>query len=79
VPGSAANGKLPCPEPVRAWLNVYDYTDVLAFSCQKIFRDVEDFEFDNVIGLFSAHTSYFQRPSFYQRLRTRVNPPRQNP
>src|SRR5215510_13145832 len=77
VPGTAANGRLPRPEPVRAWLNVYDYTDVLSFSCEKIFNDVEDFEFDNVIGLFSAHSSYFQRPSFYQLLRTRLNELRQ--
>jgi hypothetical protein len=79
VPGTAASGKLARPEPVRAWLNVYDYTDVLSFSCEKIFKDVEDFEFDNVIGLFNAHTSYFQRPSFYQRLRTRLNKLRHNP
>jgi len=76
--GSAANGRFPRPESVRAWLNVYDYTDILSFSCNKIFNDVEDFEFDNVIGLFSAHTSYFQRPTFYQRLRTRLDKLRQS-
>jgi hypothetical protein len=79
VPGTAANGRLPRPEPVRAWLNVYDYTDVLSFTCKKIFNDVEDLEFDNVVGLFSAHNSYFQRPSFYQRLRTRLNNLRPSP
>ena len=78
VPGTAANGSLPRPESVRAWLNIYDYTDVLSFRCEKIFNDVEDLEFDNVIGLFSAHTSYFQRPSFYQRLRARLNKLRQS-
>ena len=74
-----ADGRLPRPEPVHAWLNVYDYTDVLAFSGEKIFEGVEDLRFDNVVGLFSAHSSYFQRPSFYQRLRTRLNELRQNP
>jgi len=79
VPGAAADAKLPRPDPVRAWFNVYDYTDVLSFSCEKIFDGVEDFEFDNVIGLFSAHTSYFRRPSFYQRLRARLNSLGKNP
>jgi hypothetical protein len=78
VPGTTADGRLPRPAPVRVWLNVYDYTDVLAFTCKKIFNDVEDFEFGNITGLFSAHTSYFQRPSFYQRLRARLNELRQH-
>jgi hypothetical protein len=68
-----AGGLLPRPPPVRAWLNVYDYTDVLSFRCAKIFADVEDLEFDNVAGLFEAHSAYFTRPSFYQRLRKRLN------
>lgn len=66
------NGLRPRPSPISAWLNVYDYTDVLSFCCAKVFRDVEDFEFDNVTGLFNAHSAYFQRPSFYKRLRERL-------
>ena len=71
----AANGRFPRPVPVRRWLNVYDYTDVLSFSCKPLFNDVTDYEFDNVTGLFSAHSTYFQRPSFYSRLRNRLKQP----
>jgi hypothetical protein len=46
---------------------------VLSFSCGKIFAGVEDLEFDNVAGLLEAHSAYFKRPSFYQRLRKRLN------
>jgi hypothetical protein len=63
---------LPRPPPVRTWMNVYDYTDVLSFSCEPIFKDVTDFEFDNVTSLVSAHSAYFQRPSFYSRMRSRL-------
>jgi hypothetical protein len=70
VPG--AGGLLPRPPPVCAWLNVYDYTDVLSFRCARIFTDVEDLEFDNISGVFEAHSAYFKRPSFYQKLRKRV-------
>jgi hypothetical protein len=67
-PGS----RYPRPACVKQWFNVYDYTDVLSFRCAPLFEGVEDFEFDNVTGLFSAHSAYFQRPEFYSRLRTRL-------
>lgn len=65
-------GKLPKPACVDNWMNVYDYTDVFSFTTQPFFADVQDFEFDNISGLLDAHTAYFQRPSFYQRLRARL-------
>jgi hypothetical protein len=68
----AAGALRPRPLPVQRWLNVFDYTDVFSFGCEKIFADVEDFDFDNVTGVFSAHTAYFLRPSFYSRLRIRL-------
>lgn len=66
------DGLKPRPACVSNWMNVYDYTDVLAFGCERVFQNVEDYEFDNVSGLFSAHSAYFQRPSFYKRLRERL-------
>jgi hypothetical protein len=67
-----AGGLLPRPAPVVNWLNVYDYTDVLSFVCKPLFKDVDDFEFDNVTSVLGAHGAYFQRPSFYSRLRQRL-------
>lgn len=70
-----ADGRFPAPPPVRNWLNVFDYTDVLSFSCEPVFSKVKDYEFDNVTSLLSAHSAYFQRPSFYSRLRGRLKQP----
>lgn len=67
-----ADGRLPRPDCVGLWMNIYDYTDVLSFRTEPFFADVTDFEFDNASGALQAHTAYFQRPSFYQRLRTRL-------
>ncbi|HYE45618.1 MAG TPA: hypothetical protein VEA44_07575 [Caulobacter sp.] len=67
-----ADGKLPRPACVKAWLNVYDYTDVLSFQTEPFFTGVEDFTFDNISGALEAHTAYFQRPAFYKRLRERL-------
>ncbi len=73
-PAMTVNGKLPRPPAMQKCLNVYDCTDVLSSRCELFFEGVEDFEFDNVASLFSAHSAYFQRPSFYSRLRTRLSP-----
>jgi hypothetical protein len=66
------DGRYPCPAPVRNWLNVYDYTDMLSFACEPLFTKARDFEFDSVTSVLEAHSAYFQRPSFYSRLRARL-------
>jgi hypothetical protein len=73
VPG--ADGKLSQPSCVRQWMNVFDFTDVLSFRAMPFFSGVDDFEFDNVTGVLEAHSAYFQRPSFYKRLRARLSTP----
>jgi hypothetical protein len=70
-----ADGKLAQPACVRRWMNVYDYTDILSFRTEPFFANVKDFEFDNVSGALDAHSAYFQRPSFYKRLRARLSQP----
>ncbi|HEX7944234.1 MAG TPA: hypothetical protein VF495_06190, partial [Phenylobacterium sp.] len=69
-----AEGRLPKPAAVQRWVNVFDFTDVLAFRTQPFFAGVTDYEFNNVSGALEAHTAYFQRPSFYKRLRARLDP-----
>ena len=70
---AGADGRLPRPPCARRWMNVYDFTDVLSFRTEPFFSDVKDYEFNNVTGALEAHTAYFQRPSFYKRLRARMN------
>lgn len=67
-----SDAKLPMPEGVERWLNVFDFTDVFSFRCEPMFDRVEDFGYDTVTDLLHAHSAYFQRPSFYERMRKRL-------
>lgn len=64
--------KLPMPEGVRHWMNVFDFTDVFSFKSSHAFEGVQDFGYDTVTDLVRAHGSYFLRPSFYARMRARL-------
>jgi hypothetical protein len=64
--------KAPKPPNVKRWWNVYDPVDLLSFRCDPIFDGVEDFSFSSATGLMDAHTSYFKRPKFHQRLNARA-------
>jgi hypothetical protein len=70
--GNTTSDKLPRPSCVADWMNVFDYTDVLSFQCEPFFSGVKDYAFDNVSGALKAHSAYFQRPSFYERLQARL-------
>ena len=67
-----AGGRLEKPPSVSAWRNVFDYTDIFSFLTKPAFNDVADLSYDTAVDLFAAHTSYFKRPSFYQRLGRRL-------
>jgi hypothetical protein len=67
------NGKLAAPLCAKTWFNVYDFTDALSFLCEPFFDGVTDFGYDTVVDLIEAHSAYFKRPSFYRRLRLRLN------
>ncbi len=60
------------PAPASNWINIFDYTDVLSFRAAGAFNDVLDLQFDSRVGLLNAHSSYFLRPRFYQRMRRRL-------
>ena len=70
--GNTTSTPLPRPDCAAGWMNVFDYTDVLSFQCEPFFTGVKDFAFDNISGALEAHSAYFQRPSFYTRLRARL-------
>jgi hypothetical protein len=67
-----AGGKLAKPTMVGVWHNVYDYTDVFSFLAKPAFEGVEDFGYNSSVDLLAAHTAYFKKPSFYQRMRKRL-------
>ncbi len=62
----------PKPTRVKLWWNVFDPIDPLAFRCENIFDGVNDFQFSSSVGLIDAHTAYFKRPKFFERMRNRL-------
>lgn len=59
------------PENIKHWINVLDYNDVLGFSMKDVFENVEDYRYSTKDGVIS-HITYFLMPTFYQRLKQRI-------
>ncbi|MFI7546771.1 hypothetical protein [Actinoplanes sp. NPDC049599] len=72
APASPATGRIPKPAGVGRWINVFDLNDILGFATERIFDGVRDFRYSTGKGAFAAHSTYFVRPSFYDRLATRL-------
>lgn len=59
---------------VDNWINVFDELDVLSFRAAPLFDgEVKDMMFSSRTGIFDAHSAYFSRIQFYERLRKRLN------
>ncbi|MDQ0462838.1 hypothetical protein QO010_000586 [Caulobacter ginsengisoli] len=69
---SAGATSTPGPANVKAWHNIFDPIDLFGFRATPMFANAQDFQFDSVTGLISAHTTYFKRPQFYARARKRL-------
>jgi hypothetical protein len=72
VPLNPPTDRLARPANVKRWLNIFDTTDIFGFRAESVFDGAHDFFYDTGYGLFSAHGGYFERPSFYRRLATRL-------
>jgi hypothetical protein len=73
IPGSPAKHELvPLPSNIGTWLNVFDPSDVLGYSTARIFQGSKDFAFLTDTLVTSAHSMYFYRPNFHQRLNVRL-------
>jgi hypothetical protein len=71
VPNPATD-RIPRPPNVKRWLNVFDPNDVFGFRTEGVFEGVQDFRYETGYGAMSAHSGYFRRPSFYERLGKRL-------
>jgi hypothetical protein len=71
VPNPASD-RLPLPANVKRWINVLDPNDVFSFRADGVFDGVKDFVYETGFGVMSAHSGYFRRPSFYERLGRRL-------
>jgi len=65
--------RVPRPANVERWLNVVDPNDVFSFRAEGVFGGVKDFQYETGYGAMSAHSGYFRRPSFYERLGERLS------
>jgi hypothetical protein len=71
-PPRTSPGRVRRPKAVKAWLNIFDPLDVLGFAAEGVFEGVRDFAFSNQAGPLDAHSLYFFRPIFHERLRARM-------
>ena len=67
-----APGKVPLPQNIKKWINVFDVNDLLAYSTDRIFDCSEEFKFSSKTPAWSAHTTYLASPEFHQRLQHRI-------
>jgi hypothetical protein len=73
VPGKPAKEELVGQPPnIGTWLNVFDPSDVLGYSTARIFQGTKDFAFLTDTLVTSAHSMYFYRPIFHERLNARL-------
>jgi hypothetical protein len=57
---------------IKRWINVFDTADLFGYSAARVFGGTEDYAFSSNVTAFTAHSMYFYRPRFYQRLRARI-------
>jgi pimeloyl-ACP methyl ester carboxylesterase len=67
-----ATDRIARPPNVKRWLNVIDLNDVFSFRAEGVFEGVKDFRYATGYGVMSAHSGYFRRSSFYERLGGRL-------
>ena len=72
LPANPAVDRVAKPDNIHHWLNVFDRNDVLSYAASPVFADVADYEYSTGKGLLSAHTTYFLRPTFHERLGVRL-------
>jgi len=60
------------PANVHRWINVFDFNDFLGFATESVFQGVKDFEYRTGNLLLAAHNTYFNLPTFHERLAERI-------
>jgi len=60
------------PDNFGIWLNSYDFADPLGFRLEPMLEGAHDFQFNTGGSLINAHNLYFGLPSYYTRLKVRL-------
>jgi hypothetical protein len=71
-PNEPQKARMPKPDGLDKGINVFDANDALSFAMAGVFQNVVDHPWDTGSGLLLAHISYFNRPSFQDRLGARI-------
>jgi hypothetical protein len=71
-PAIGPKTKVPMLPKVKRWINVYDYNDPGSFATTEIFEGTKDFAYTTGLTPRAAHSGYWIRPSFYERLAARI-------
>ena len=69
---SASINLAPAPQATKKWINIFDTNDILSFAASRVFERVTDYRYTTGQDLFHAHSRYFNRPSFQQRIGARI-------
>jgi hypothetical protein len=69
---NAASPTVRRPPNIKRWINIFDYNDVLSFRIERIFDSVKDYSYSTGSSIRKAHSDYLALPSFYRRLRKRL-------
>jgi pimeloyl-ACP methyl ester carboxylesterase len=64
--------RVPPLSNVERWINIYDLNDPGSFATERIFEGSSDFRYTTGLSPRAAHSGYWIRPSFYERLAARV-------
>lgn len=60
--------KIPAPERIVEWRNIYDPNDLLSFLSASVFTKAVDIEIDTRAPFPAAHSEYWSLPIVYEKL-----------
>jgi len=61
-------GKIPVPDRIGSWINIYDPDDMLSFRAEPVFTKVVDIVVDTTAPFPISHSEYWNRPEVYEKM-----------
>ncbi|MEV6071880.1 hypothetical protein AB0L82_35525 [Nocardia sp. NPDC052001] len=71
-PGTQSEQLASKPANINRWINIFDFSDLLAFRIAPVIGGVDDFCF-RTGSILKSHSRYFLHPGFHGRLTARVH------
>lgn len=64
--------KVAKPSNLGVWINTFDFADPLGFQLEPMLEGAHDFQFNTGGSIINAHNLYFGLPSYYNRIKARL-------